>query len=135
MEGLEQEQESEFDLNLMTKWFAKWKDSSPIGMGKTIGAAFEQAQEANPDYSALFKVAGEKNQASQSNGCLARLVPLSIWCKNLNEPLIKQVVYFETRLTHYQYFTQEACFLYTLAIKYLLHNHSQSPEEKVEKAF
>jgi len=55
MEGLEQEQESEFDLNLMTKWFAKWKDSSPIDMGITTYNALIVADQFDPDYKKVMQ--------------------------------------------------------------------------------
>lgn len=51
-----------------------------------------------------------------------RITPLAVWARNLDIVNLKIAVDLESRLTHIHRNALEACFLYCVAIKYLLEN-------------
>ena len=60
------------------------------------------------------------NCLSESNGSLMRLTPMAVWGHKLSEAELKEAVRLEVKFTHSSEIVIEACFLYCLAIKFLL---------------
>ncbi len=73
------------DLDRIQWYFRNWMKSNPFDMGMTICSALnilESLQKPDPDKS--FENTKKKTGASQSNGCLMRITPLSVFCSKLD---------------------------------------------------
>jgi ADP-ribosylglycohydrolase len=73
-----------------------------------------------PDPEESYKNTNKKTAGSQSNGCLMRITPLSVFCSKLNVKDIYQAVRLQTKFTHSNENAIGACYLYTFAISKLI---------------
>jgi ADP-ribosyl-[dinitrogen reductase] hydrolase len=63
----------------------------------------------------------EVNEASETNECLARIVPLAIWGSNLeSDEELFEAVRLYCSFTHAHELVVEGCYLYCYAIRLLI---------------
>lgn len=68
---------------------------------------------------------------------LARIMPLAVWAAQIKNPVMhRKIIAAETEITHSVPLLQDANFVYTQTIAYLLHNAEQKDtRRKVDAAF
>jgi ADP-ribosylglycohydrolase len=130
--------EGTLNLDHIAAQYRDWMQSFPFDIGSTIGSAFFPLYEVKkqvgefPFSKAITKSAFKNNQLSESNGCLMRITPLAIWCRNLSEKDIKKAVKAEIRHTHPSKIVLKACFYWVLAIVKLM-NLVDKPDKTEEE--
>ena len=78
-----------------------------------------------------MKKAALKGINSESNGCLMRLIPLAVWCRNLKELDIIDCIYSECELTHANPKCKIINLCYALLVKFIFENETR--EKSFEK--
>ena len=121
------EGKGKLDLDHIAAYYGKWLNSSPFDLGNTIGTAFQAVRDfdlSEPHKhqlsSKMTSRAAISNISSQSNGCLMRITPLAVWCRNLNDEDIVSVVSREIQHTHSHKTVIEASVLWVLALVKLM---------------
>ena len=112
--------------------YRDWIQSYPFDVGNTIGTALYPVYEINKKvgkfsfYKKIFESASKNNMNSESNGCLMRITPLVVWCRNLSNEDIKKAVEADVKLTHPNETVVEACYFWVLALVKLI-NFKNNP--------
>jgi len=74
------------------------------------------------------------NSKAKTNGCLARILPLAIWCSELDSfDDVKKAIVNDVSLSHSNKIVQEIAFVYIATISYLISNPADS--DRVQNAF
>mmetsp|Transcript_21595 Transcript_21595/g.39493 ORF Transcript_21595/g.39493 Transcript_21595/m.39493 type:complete len:341 (-) Transcript_21595:3-1025(-) len=103
------------DLNKIARKYGYWMESKPFDLGGTLRKSMGRGSVAI--HTAEMCRRGAKKAAdSQSNGCLMRISPLAVFCRNLSPQETISAVLEEVSITHPDETVQWACALYVLTI-------------------
>ncbi|CDW77035.1 UNKNOWN [Stylonychia lemnae] len=109
------------DLDNITKYYGTWMRCA-FDIGNTTRNALKVIDPENPSPLDVFhNVATNSTSHSTSNGCLMRITPQAVWGHNLSNQDLKIAVELQTNLTHSVPKVVDACYIYCLAIKHLIH--------------
>jgi ADP-ribosyl-[dinitrogen reductase] hydrolase len=111
---------SKLDLNAIASMYGKWIQSKPFDLGGTLRKSFPKACNMKSHQAEMLRRGSKLSATSQSNGCLMRISPLAVWCRNLPLESIITAVKEEVGLSHPNETVQNACCFYAIAIKFLL---------------
>jgi len=105
MRGLIQSDKGTVDQFKIAKEYIRWYNSDPFDMGGTTSNALNRINDAveNPADDNLAKQIAEVdkiNCSSQSNGCLMRATPLSVYCSRQTTETIYEWTKKDIELTH-----------------------------------
>jgi len=108
--------------------YVKWYKSSPFDIGRTTINAVDRLHDVfkkKDKESSLKKTIDEiaqVNSRSQSNGCLMRATPLSVYCYNQDDETIYEWTKLDVELTHSHEVALFSVVCYNIAIAHLLNN-------------
>lgn len=108
------------NLDRVLKFYGRWKQSNPLDIGHTTDAAFKiiDLDDLNP-YLSYCQTIKETYQ-SESNGCLMRMTPQSVWSYQLTDEELYEAVKLQTAFTHSNKNALDTSYLYCLAVKILI---------------
>jgi ADP-ribosylglycohydrolase len=113
------------NLNKLARHYGSWIESRPFDLGGTLRKSMPKASVAI--HTAEMCRRGAKTAGnSQSNGCLMKISPLAVYCRNLGPQDVTSAVLEEVSLTHPNATVQWACVLYVLTIVNLLNGHDRT---------
>lgn len=109
------------DLNIesIVKNYIEWVNSPPFDIGNTTSNALG---DPTKDAKTARLAAENKNQKSESNGCLMRIMPMIIWARKLPDAEFTDVILEDVMLTHSNKNAQDAVLTYSMAVRHLLNN-------------
>ena len=115
----------------IVEYYSQWVRSNPFGtLDPAAKAALDPLRRKATPYTAKLS-ALRNNAQSQSCGALARVAPLAIWTSSLKSPeLIYKAIKADVELTHSNRIVQDSVFIYTMAIRYLLHEPEDCAREQ-----
>lgn len=99
--------------------YIEWFNTKPIDIGKTIRQAIF-TRKPSLDKKDMVQNSAELNHTSLSNGVLMRIAPLGVYGLQVSDKELKEIVKQECILTHPNPIIIDACYIYCLAIKYIL---------------
>lgn len=125
----------DFPLNDVASAYRTWYKSSPFDMGYTCRAAFGIGPVPDEEIGQkMLETTGRltRNQDSQANGALMRIMPVAVWCASnaLSDglkteqiiPHIREHAAVDARLSHPNPVCVEANILYCIAAVHLINN-------------
>ena len=119
-----------YDQNMTARKYIKWYESKPVDIGKTINRAIFTRKKAT-NHEDMIRHSKEMNRTSMSNGSLMRIAPLGIYGTMITDNELHQLVREECDLTHPHEIVKEICYLYCIAIKYLIMRKSKEEVYKM----
>ena len=90
--GGEESGELPLDLDGITYYFGRWKDSEPFDIGFATQTALCVIDTRNVDPLNSFRNTKGSTNTSESNGCLMRITPLAVWGHNLPKEQLYEAV-------------------------------------------
>lgn len=114
------ESNSQLNLNKIAAKYGKWIQSKPFDLGGTLRKSLPKACNMKVHQAEMVRRGAKLSNTSQSNGCLMRISPLAVWCRNLSLEDTMTAVREEVKLTHTNETVQFACCFYVIAIGFLL---------------
>ena len=128
MRGILRSEDGELEQRYIAEEYLRWYNSNPFDIGMATSCAMRWIDNHFYKYSKkdhldeLMKNIQSVNQNSQSNGCLMRATPLSVYLYGLNVDQIYDFTKRDVRLTHSHPITIHAVTCYNIAIAYMLNN-------------
>lgn len=111
------------NMNCIAEEMGNWFLSKPIDVGSTIRKSIPKACNMKEHQGYLCrKAAKESSSASQSNGTLMAITPMSIWCCRLSPKDLLAAVREYTILVHSHEVVSLVNGFYSLALCFLLRN-------------
>jgi ADP-ribosylglycohydrolase len=114
------EGDGQLNLDRIAYYYGMWIDSRPFDIGQATRSALSTLTSSTGQASLAMNATRRYNHGSQSNGCLMRATPLSVWAYRLNDSQAAQAAVLECSMTHSHPTVQAACACYSLAIGHLL---------------
>jgi len=125
-----------YDSKYAIQYYKEWIQSKPFDKGnttvRTIGKLSHIEFNKNNVNDVLKTAAMKVNYESSfkhgncANGSLMRIMPLSLYCLNIyDNNKIYNIIKEDSALTHYNEYVFHINTIYTIAIKYLLHNYNE----------
>jgi len=131
-----------YDQVDVAKKYIEWFESEPIDIGKTIASSLHTRKPSKNNLD-MVKNSMELNMSSLSNGVLMRILPLALYGVTMTNDELKKSVNSECDLTHPNPIIKDACYIYSLCIKYILegldkneifekiYDHATTPRVKI----
>lgn len=125
------------DLDNIAHWYGRWAGSNPYDMGRTTGHSMNKVrdQKSKDGKASIMMEAAKAMIKSQSNGCLMKLMPLCIWCRNLSNEELFTAIKNECMLTHANKFNHYINFCYSYLIKKILNIQEENILSREELYF
>lgn len=105
-----------FPAGTVAKQYRAWYASSPFDVGSTCAMAFRGAGGVDM----MRAVAVQRNQDSESNGALMRVIPLAMWMATQPAALVAEAAKQDALLSHPSVVCQDANAAYAVAMAHLL---------------
>ncbi|CAG9315623.1 unnamed protein product [Blepharisma stoltei] len=116
---------SNLNLNYIAEQYGNWITSRPFDLGGSLRNSLPKAANLKSHVAEMVRRGAAKNQDSQSNGCLMRISPLAVWCRNLSPADIVKAVKEEVSLSHPNVTVQLACCFHVMAIGMLINTRDR----------
>jgi ADP-ribosylglycohydrolase len=115
----------EYNQKDVARKYIEWYKTKPIDIGRATHASLDTREMAT-DNEDMIKNSLEMNITSLSNGCLMRIAPIGLLSYNISINDLRILVNKECDLTHPNTICKEACYAYTLAIKFILEGNEKT---------
>jgi ADP-ribosyl-[dinitrogen reductase] hydrolase len=118
-----------FDPMDTAEYYCKWYENNPRDIGNTTRSAMKaiKAMLENGDkIESLAKNFDDVNHTSNSNGCLMRATPMSVYCRKLPDDKIYDLTKADVNLTHLNPIWVQAVTCYNIAIAHLINNEGDA---------
>jgi len=103
----------------VAKRYIDWYQTRPVDIGRSTKASLH-TREIAIDNEDMIKNSLEMNITSLSNGCLMRISPLGLFSSKFTLEDTKSLINKECDLTHPNTICKDACYCYSLTIKFIL---------------
>lgn len=113
------------NLNKIAESYSEWFLSKPFDIGNTLRKSIPKACKMKIHQAELMRRGSKLAESSQSNGCLMKISPLIVWCRNLNPEEIFRAVWEEVGLTHSNSTVRIACAFFVIVGVGLINGESR----------
>jgi ADP-ribosylglycohydrolase len=125
LNGLLRMEKGKFDPNKIAFFYKEWIKSQPFDIGITTRKAFSKLLKVD-DHEWLAATVQDFVEASKfgslSNGSLMRATPLAVYCRNLNDFQMREVVRQDVSMTHSDIIIKDAVLLYVVCISKIIND-------------
>lgn len=111
---------SVLDLNKIATRYGQWILSKPFDLGGTLRKSLPKACNMKTHQAEMVRRGAKLSNTSQSNGCLMRISPMGIFCRNLPLDEIYIAVSEEVSLSHQNESAVQACCLWVICLCLLI---------------
>ena len=126
---------SVLNLNIIASKYGKWIQSKPFDLGGTLRKSLPKACNMQVHQAEMVRRGAKLSASSQSNGCLMRISPLAVWCRNLSLPETFRAVCEEVKLTHPNETVLLVCSFYVIAVGFLVRTGNREAAYRDTKEF
>lgn len=127
--------EGYLNLNKIAVSYSNWFLSRPFDIGNTLRKSIPKACNMQTHQAELMRRGSRLAESSQSNGCLMKISPLAVWCRNLSSEETFRAVWEEVGLTHPNATVRIACAFYVIVIGWLLKGEIRESAYQRSKEF
>ncbi len=121
------------DLDKIALKYGEWFKTGPFDIGITTTASTSRSAYCDKNGPAAeLMIEGAKTVSnSLSNGCLMKVMPLCIWCRNLPFDQLYTAISSECELTHVNPYAHYTNYTYALLVKLML-NEEYKDYERID---